>query len=98
MTSITAELKTLRQQVERLQAEAAGRKQLSSVITWNEQNADSVNTVSENFSGLVVHLTPDVPGNGDTTEGQKNLSQNEFNELKKQILGTLDSQTPHAVA
>ena len=38
MASVDAELKTIRQQVERLQAEAVGLKQLSSTTVWEEQN------------------------------------------------------------
>ena len=98
MVSITAELKTLRLQIEQLQAEAVGRKRLSSMATWDGQNRDSVNQIPETFSGLIVHLTDDVPSSGDTVNVKKGMDQNEFDELKKQILGTLDSPPTSAVA
>jgi len=97
MASFTAELKTLRLQIEQLQAEAVGRKRLSSMATWDGQKQDSVNQIPEDFSGLIVHLTDDVPSTGDTASVNKSMDQNEFNELKKQILGTLDSSPASAV-
>ena len=98
MGSISAELKTLRQQIEQLQAEAVGRKRLSAMTAWDGQNRDSVNQIPEGFSGLIVHLTDDVPANGDTTDCKKGMNQNEFDELKRQILGTLDSPPASSVA
>ena len=82
MTSISVELKTIRQQVERLQAEAVGRKQLSSTTVWEEQNNDYVNQISERFNGLIIHLTTEVSPSAGTTNDQKRMSQNEFEELR----------------
>ena len=62
------------------------------------QKEDYVNQFSEDFTGLVVHLTMDDPIAGDTFNGKKNMSQTEYDELKRQILGTLDSPPASAVA
>ena len=63
MPSINAQLKDLRQQVEALQVEVAGRQHISSMVIWDEQKQSSVNqeslTKAEQFNGLIVHLTPE---------------------------------------
>ena len=97
MANLTADLKWIRQQVERAQAEAAGRLKLGAITRW-EQKEDYVNQFSEDFTGLVVHLTIDDPIAGDTFNGKKNMSQTEYDELKRQILGTLDSPPASAFA
>ena len=89
MTSVTTQLRDLRLKVEALQVEVAGRQHISSMVVWEEQNASSVNgktsRMQEDFSGLVIHLMPDAsPVEG--TESPETLSQNEFNELKQQLL------------
>ena len=98
MTSISVELKTIRQQVERLQAEAIGRKQLSSTTIWEEQNNDYVNQISERFNGLIIHLTTEVSPSAGTNNEQKRMSQNEFEELRKQIIESLDTPTSSSVS
>ena len=97
MTSISVELKTIRQQVERLQAEAAGRKQLASMTVWEEHNNDYVNQISERFNGLIIHLTTEVSPSTGTAKCQKGMSQNEFKELRKQIIESLDTPTSSSV-
>ncbi|MDA9674571.1 hypothetical protein N9T98_00090 [bacterium] len=61
MASVTAQLKELRSKVEALQVEVAGRQNISSMAIWDEQNLSSVNqeslTKTEQFNGLIVHLT-----------------------------------------
>ena len=65
MRSISAQLKDLREKVEALQVEVevAGRQHISSMVIWDEQKQASVNQKSsrqqEDFSGLIVHLTPE---------------------------------------
>ena len=98
MPSINAELKTIRLQVERLQAEAAGRKQLASMTIWEEQNNDYVNQISERFNGLIIHLTTEVSPSAGTAKCQKGMSQNEFKELRRQIIESLDTPTSSAVS
>ena len=97
MASVDAELKTIRQQVERLQAEAVGRKQLSSTTVWEEQNNDYVNQIPERFNGLIIHLTTEVSLSTGTAKCQKGMSQNEFKELRKQIIESLDTPTSSSV-
>lgn len=88
--SITAELKQLRQQVEKLQVELNGRQSISSCITWDEQNESSVNQETsrrqEEFNGLIIHLTPEMS----QPKGTKWMSQNEFEKMKAEIRGELD--------
>ena len=88
--SITAELKQLRQQVEKLQVEVNGRQSISSRIVWDQQNESSVNQETsrrqEEFNGLIIHLTPEMSPH----DGTKWMSQNEFEKLKAQIRGELD--------
>ena len=61
MSSISAQLKELRCNIEALQVEVAGRQNISSMAIWDEQNLSSVNqespTKAEQFNGLIVHLT-----------------------------------------
>jgi len=96
MPSIAAELKTLRQQVEKLQVEVAGRESLGSMVVWDEQNQSYVNQkgtqVREDFSGLIVHLTSDLSplvGTEEIDNVDRRLSQNEFEELRLQIIREL---------
>lgn len=101
MASIATELKTIRQQVERLQAEAAGRQQLSSRTIWDEQNNDSVNQIGDHYNGLIIHLTAEVtPAMGTLKSGntQAKMSQNEFNDLRRQIIESLDTPVTSALA
>ena len=58
--SITADLKLIRQQLERAQVDLDGRKALGAMVVWDEQKQSYVNTVPDDFNGLVVHLTPEV--------------------------------------
>ena len=98
MPSINTELKTIRLQVERLQAEAAGRKQLSSTTIWEEQNKDYVNQILEQFNGLIIHLTTEVSPSTGIAKCQKGMSQNEFKESRRQIIESLDTPTASAVS
>lgn len=97
MPSIAADLKLLRQQVERLQVEVAGRQSIGAVVIWDEQNESSVNSetscLREGFHGLVVHLTPEPSPLEGTVEG---VSQNDLESLKAALVGTLDSDTGKA--
>lgn len=97
MPSIAAELKTLRQQVEKLQVEVAGRESLGSMVVWDEQNQSSVNQISDSFSGLVIHLTHEPSPLAGTESSQSiGLSQNEFDQLKEALRGSLASEAPEA--
>ena len=95
MASVAADLKALRQQVEKLQIEVAGRQNLQAMVIWDGQNESSVNQetsrIREDFSGLVVHLTPELSAPNRTVEGVSNL---EFEALKAEIVRALDSQAP----
>lgn len=91
MASFTADLRQLRLQVERLQVEVAGQKAISAMVVWDGQNESSVNQIPDDFSGLIVHLTPEMSPQVGTV---KSISQNELQDLKKQIresLGTSPS-------
>lgn len=96
--SITSELKALRQQVERLQVEVAGRQALGAVVITDDQNQSSVDSevtrIREDFSGLVVHLTPEPS----PSEGTVGLSQNEFAILKQEIVDALESSSARTVS
>ena len=82
--SIYVQLRELRQQVENLQVEVAGQKSIGSIVVWDGQNESSVNQeVSEIFSGLIVHLTPESISAG--------LPSAEFEQLRKEIVESLDS-------
>ena len=93
MPSVAAQLKDLRQKVEALQVEVAGRQHITSMVIWDEHNQSSVNQKSsrlqEDFSGLVVHLTPELSSSSRTVKDD-GLSQNEFIELKEAIARSLD--------
>lgn len=88
--SVVSDLKALRLQVEKLQVEVAGRKAISSMVVWDEQNQSSVDSettrIREDFNGLIVHLTPEPSPQEGTV---KRLSQNEYETLKQQILDAL---------
>lgn len=58
--SITSDLKLIRQQLERAQTDLAGRESLGAITVWDGQNESSVYTYGDSFSGLIVHLTPEV--------------------------------------
>ena len=60
MASVAAQLKDLRQQLEKLQVEVAGRQTIGAMVIWDEQNDSSVNQIPDDFSGLIVHLTPEA--------------------------------------
>ena len=82
--SIYVQLRELRQQVENLQVEVAGQKSIGSIVVWDGQNESSVNQkVSESFSGLIVHLTPESEG--------IELTSLEYKQLKQEIVRALDS-------
>lgn len=89
MASVSAQLKDLRQQVEALQVEVAGRQHISSMVIWDEQKQPSVNQktsrIQENFSGLIIHLTPEV-STPEETLTDHGISQNEFNELREELV------------
>ena len=93
MPSVAAQLKDLRQKVEALQVEVAGRQHITSMVIWDEHNQSSVNQktsrLQEDFSGLIIHLTPELSSSSRTV-GVDGLSQNEFIELKKAIARSLD--------
>lgn len=89
MASVSAQLKDLRQQVEALQVEVAGRQHISSMVVWDEQKQPSVNQktsrIQENFSGLIIHLTPEA-STPEETLTDHGISQNEFNELREELV------------
>ena len=92
--AISTELKQLRQQVEKLQIEVNDRRRIGSRIIWDIQNEHSVNQETsrrqEEFSGLIVHLTPEIS----QPEGTVGMDQNEFERLKAEIRGELDQSHP----
>ena len=97
MASVTAQLKELRQQVEKLQVEVAGRQSIGAMVVWDEQNESSVNQENPNsgaFQGLVVHLTPEPSLQEGTVVG---IGQNALNELKAQIRESLAGQSSEPV-
>ena len=82
----------MKEQLEKLQVEVAGRKTIGAMVVWDGQNDSSVNQKTsrrqEEFNGLIVHLTPEPS----TPEGTvKSISQNELQDLKKQIRESLGS-------
>ena len=101
MPSVQTQLKELRLKVEALQVEVAGRQNISSMIVWDGQNESSVNQktsrMQEEFSGLIVHLTPEpsplavtrISASG--VNEPDTLSQNDFEALKREIVRSLDS-------
>ena len=104
MPSVSAQLKELRQQVERLQVEVAGQLSINSLVVWEEQNKASVNqtdaTLADSFTGLVIHLTPDLSPPVGTIEDEQSvgLSENDFRRLKQDIERSLDQSTGGDVA
>ena len=80
------ELTKLREAVQRLQVEVNGRKAISAMVVWDGQNESSVNPIPDEFSGLVVHLTPE-PSQLDGTVRNKPeaLTSLEFEELKQEL-------------
>ena len=94
MASVAAQLKELRQQVEKLQVEVAGRQSIGAMAVWDGQNESSVNQIGETFSGLVVHLTPELSPQAGTVKG---ISQNEFTALKADIVRSLARQAADPV-
>lgn len=62
--SITAELKQLRQQVEKLQVEVNGRQSINSRIIWDQQNEPSVNPEISRNKELQVIPVDRVAGLG----------------------------------
>ena len=99
MPSVHAQLKELRQKVAALQVEVSGRRHISSMVVWDQQNEPSVNSIYDDFSGLVVHLTPDLSPLEGTRISQSSsnetagVSHNEFKAIKQQIVRSLDSST-----
>ena len=86
MATVATQLKDLRQQLEKLQIEVAGRKFIGSMIVWDEQNESSVNHIPEGFGGLIVHLTRDVSPPLGTTRG---ISRSQLELLKCQLKNEL---------
>ena len=82
MASVAAQLKDLRQQLEKLQVEVAGRQSIGAMVVWDGQNESSVNQIPDDFSGLIVHLTPEPSPRAGTVEG---ISQTEFEALKADL-------------
>ena len=95
--AISTDLKQLRLQVEKLQVEVDGRQRIGSYMIWDEQNESSVNQETsrkqEEFSGLIVHLTPEMSPPNETVE----MDQNEFEKMKATILGELDQSRPRVI-
>ena len=91
--AISTDLKQLRQQVEKLQVEVDGRRRVGSMVIWDEQNRSSVNEktsrMQEEFSGLVVHLTPETHSHF----ASMGLGQTEFEKLKAEIREQLDQSS-----
>lgn len=97
MPSVSAQLKDLRQKVEALQVEVAGRQHITSMVIWDKQNQSSVNqnypAKAEQFDGLIVHLTHELS----TPEGTERLSNKEplgvskieFDEIRDRLLNDL---------
>lgn len=98
MASLATDLKWIRQKAEYAQAEVAGRQSLGSMVIWDGQNESSVDSeasrLREDFSGLVVHLTPDLsPGVGTESDRDDGLDQNDFSALKAEIVEALVGTT-----
>ena len=91
MASVATQLKDLRQQLERLQVEVAGRQSIGAMVVWDGQNESSVNQIPETFSGLIVHLTPE-PSPPAGTVSSEGLSDNELEELKAQLANDFPSR------
>ena len=94
--TVQADLKILRQQLERLQVEVNGRKALGAITVWDGQKTDSVNSIPDDFNGLVVHLEPDASPSVETqTIRKQGVSQNELAAIKEAIVRQqlVDSQT-----
>ena len=86
------EITKLREAVQRLQVEVNGRKAISAMVVWDGQNESSVNSIPDEFSGLVVHLTPEpYLLEGTVSNEPEGLNNIEFEELRQQ-LGTIFSQ------
>ena len=86
MPSVATDLKWVRQQLEAAQVEVAGRQTIGAMVIWDEQNDSSVNQIPDGFSGLIVHLTPELSPQAGTVEG---ISQTEFEALKADLLREL---------
>lgn len=82
MPSLATDLKWIRQQLEAAQVEVAGRQTIGAMVIWDEQNDSSVNQIPDDFSGLIVHLTPEPSPRAGTVEG---ISQTEFEALKADL-------------
>ena len=95
--SVTSDLKQLREQVLKLQVEVNGRKSIGSKIVWDELKQSSVNQKTsrrqEEFSGLIVHLTPEIS----QPEGTVGMDQNDFEKMKAEILGQLDQSRSRVI-
>lgn len=97
MASVAAQLRDLRLKVEALQVEVAGRQNISSMVVWDEQNQSSVNSktsqIQEIFSGLVVHLTPELSAQVGTEQWSKEeplgVSKIELDEIRDRLLNDL---------
>jgi hypothetical protein len=86
MPSLTADLKWVRQQLEAAQVEVAGRQTIGAMVIWDEQNESSVNQIPESFSGLIVHLTPELSPPVGTEDG---ISDDAYAALKAHLLREL---------
>jgi hypothetical protein len=92
--SVATELRDLRQQVEKLQIEVAGRQSIGVMVVWDGQNESSVN--QENFpnagtfNGLVVHLTNEPsPLEGTPGATSAGISEDAYVALKARLLREL---------
>lgn len=86
MATVATQLKDLRLQLEKLQIEVSGREFIGSMIVWDEQNESSVNHISEDFGGLIVHLTRDMSPPLGTPRG---VSKSQLELLKCQLKNEL---------
>ena len=93
MSKFATDLKWIRQQLEHAQAVIDGQKSLGAKVVWDEQKQSSVNQntsrLQEDFSGLVIHLKPEVSRSSRTVNGD-GLNLNKLIEMKKAIASSLD--------
>ena len=95
MPSVAAELKGLRCQIEQITAELSSRERIGARIIWDQEGLEMSPDDLDGFSGLIVHLTPEL---SDSAARPSGLSDDEFRSLKASIVRTLDSSTSPADA
>ena len=85
MASTATQLRELRQTLEKLQLEIAGRRSLQSMVVWDIQNLCYVNDeeplIDPDFHGLVIHLSPDPQASG------SGVSAAELEAIKERLRG-----------